>query len=967
MPDQGALSLDLQQWSEAAKPFLAEHVLSYDPATDTYDRQPFTSDIKEGKNDPIYNAHSYHTKVPPRGIIPYIMHYTQPGDLVLDMFCGSGMTGVAAQMCAQPPADILEQFPELKERVGARACILSDLSPAACHIAYNYNSPLDVDAFNAEFERIKTAVKEEFDWLYGTEHYEPAVDLYSPAAPEVASRLKNPTAQSPVHTLLGDEERTWELLTTDEVEDRLGYPVSELPRDEEWGDLDLSNVKQWVCIPARIQLTIWSDVYRCEGFVRIDEPTGKVSTRGKNVGKPIVQTRRVSRGCGEEFVLYEVAMDKDTTKVFDEFKCPSCNQEWTIDDPTLLRTEPTEVVYQFVSVRSRADGSVILGKGRRKLSARDHKRLHDITKSPIRYWYPQTPLVPGEQGNPFIKRGLVSVDQLYTRRNLIASARLWQEFEGVNDLRIRRALEFLFTSVSARSLTRMTRYRKRGYEALSLRLFIPHFQAELNPLKVLEGKWKDITSYFRANKLLASSTLVMTGAAQELDWLPGSSVDFIFADPPFGRNIAYAELNILWEAWLGRTTEIDKEAITSSGRKLGVESYSEKMRGAFRQMFRVLKPGRYAMIEFNNGDPTLGLFEHIKQAALVAGFEITNMMILDKEHKSFNQVVGIMRGDDTVDKDVIFNLQKPAVLRTETHPDNLDLDRQLAEAVRQHLSTLPQRIKAEPEKYSDEHRTTATINSMLMNALIPRGVSVERLNLPFIERVCSRYFRKVGQHWYLRGESVGSGSGDVLIEEDVNIADELTAIAWLRQKLQQKSQLIGELKPLWMRATGLLTRAVSQELSLEMLLSENFWHDPDSNRWREPTDEEREKMNDDRSIRVLHDAERYVAGSLHRTTSDEERCEWIEVLFKACRQVEDGDMQSAPALRGFDAGEGYRLITRLFQSVMRERVPADVYARAQKQAGAASNRISQGVRDDDEFRKAEVAKSRGPSLFDEVD
>ena len=127
-----------------------------------------------------------------------------------------------------------------------------------------------------------------------------------------------------------------------------------------------------------------------------------------------------------------------------------------------------------------------------------------------------------------------------------------------------------------------------------------------------------------------------------------------------------------------------------------------------------------------------------------------------------------------------------------------------------------------------------------------------------------------------------------------------------------------------------------------MLLSDNFWRDADSNRWREPTDEEREKMNDDRSIRVLHDAERYVAGSLHRTTTDVERCEWIDVLFKASRQVEDGEMQSAPALRSFNAGEGYRLITRLFQSVLRENVPATLYARAQKQAGAASNRISQG-------------------------
>jgi len=254
--------------------FLARHAKPYDPATDDYECGPFAADIKEGKNDPIYNAHSYHTKVPPRGIIPYILHYTQPGDLVLDVFCGSGMTGVAAQMCAQPPADILQQFPELKDRVGPRACILNDLSPAACHIAYNHTTPVDVAALKREFDRIKTAVKDEFNWLYGTEHYEPAVGVYDPANADVASRLKNPPASGSMPTLLGGEERSWELLTKAEVEARLGYPVTEMPRDEKWGDIDVAKVKQWVSSPATIQYTIWSDVYRCEGFVTIEEPTG---------------------------------------------------------------------------------------------------------------------------------------------------------------------------------------------------------------------------------------------------------------------------------------------------------------------------------------------------------------------------------------------------------------------------------------------------------------------------------------------------------------------------------------------------------------------------------------------------------------------------------------------------------------------------------------------------------------------
>ena len=49
-----------------------------------------------------------------------------------------------------------------------------------------------------------------------------------------------------------------------------------------------------------------------------------------------------------------------------------------------------------------------------------------------------------------------------------------------------------------------------------------------------------------------------------------------------------------------------------------------------------------------------------------------------------------------------------------------------------------------------------------MNTLIPKGINVDRLNLPYIERVCTRYFRKVGQKWYLRGEAIGNGTSDGL-------------------------------------------------------------------------------------------------------------------------------------------------------------------------------------------------------------
>ncbi len=152
--------------------FIAENGTPYDEATDDYHREPFAADVSEGKNDPIYNAHSYHTKVPHKAIMRYILHYTKPGDIVFDGFCGTGMTGVAAQMCGNPDSDfkmkIESEMPEVEW--GARKAILSDLSPAATFIAYNYNTPVDVAAFQQEAERILAEVEKECGWMYETRH-----------------------------------------------------------------------------------------------------------------------------------------------------------------------------------------------------------------------------------------------------------------------------------------------------------------------------------------------------------------------------------------------------------------------------------------------------------------------------------------------------------------------------------------------------------------------------------------------------------------------------------------------------------------------------------------------------------------------------------------------------------------------------------------------------------------------------
>ena len=46
-------------------------------------------------------------------------------------------------------------------KLGVRRTILNDLSPAATFIAYNYNTPVDVNTFQLEAKRI---LKESIEW-----------------------------------------------------------------------------------------------------------------------------------------------------------------------------------------------------------------------------------------------------------------------------------------------------------------------------------------------------------------------------------------------------------------------------------------------------------------------------------------------------------------------------------------------------------------------------------------------------------------------------------------------------------------------------------------------------------------------------------------------------------------------------------------------------------------------------------
>ncbi|MGB6066660.1 MAG: DNA methyltransferase [Desulfomonilaceae bacterium] len=132
--------------------FVMGHVWSrpFDPDRDDYVVPEFTSPIKTTKNSPIYSMHSYHLgKKPHDAVEAYIKHYTSAGDLVLDPFCGSGSTALAALL-------------------QGRKAVAIDASPAATFITRFYISRSDPTDLADRFQRMCNDVSGEMRYLYGT-------------------------------------------------------------------------------------------------------------------------------------------------------------------------------------------------------------------------------------------------------------------------------------------------------------------------------------------------------------------------------------------------------------------------------------------------------------------------------------------------------------------------------------------------------------------------------------------------------------------------------------------------------------------------------------------------------------------------------------------------------------------------------------------------------------------------------
>ena len=128
----------------------------------------YRSPIRATRRGPLFNAFPYSTKISPDAIALFVATHTNPGGLVFDGFAGSGTTGLAVLLCADPPDSLRDAAKRLclPARWGPRRAILYEIGTLGAFIARVLCAPPDPEEFRSVAQELLERMEEQLSWLY---------------------------------------------------------------------------------------------------------------------------------------------------------------------------------------------------------------------------------------------------------------------------------------------------------------------------------------------------------------------------------------------------------------------------------------------------------------------------------------------------------------------------------------------------------------------------------------------------------------------------------------------------------------------------------------------------------------------------------------------------------------------------------------------------------------------------------
>jgi len=281
----------------------------------------------------------------------------------------------------------------------------------------------------------------------------------------------------------------------------------------------------------------------------------------------------------------------------------------------------------------------ISGKCERRINELYGLSEKGLRKKRAPYWYPKGVRLPKSSDVPLI-------EDLFTKRNLIALSILKHEIDLIENEEVRRFFSLVFSRILARaSKTYAYDTKKEGGGDSSIfrvfRIWVPEKPDERNVFGLFKNSYIRVRKrVLESSKLLSNNPkpLIIMGNAQEVP-LRNETVDYVYTDPPYGANITYLDLSTIWSAWFRYdiTDEIKRLEIIENGDiDKTKEEYETDLAAVFPEMFRVLKYDKYVSFVFAHKD--VGFWDTIIKAAERSGFEYVNTVVQPWQRPSFHKI-----------------------------------------------------------------------------------------------------------------------------------------------------------------------------------------------------------------------------------------------------------------------------------------------------------------------------------------
>lgn len=292
-----------------------------------------------------------------------------------------------------------------------------------------------------------------------------------------------------------------------------------------------------------------------------------------------------------------------------------------------------------------------------------------------------------QKEDKLFEKGIIRYNDLFSERNLYI---LSQTFTAILQKKAKNDpftdyLYFLFSSVIryANKMSKVTENWENGNPVCMDKhaYYLPNTFIENNVVDLFYTRLKAVfagceysacnlpnncaeTCDFSFNKD-SCKYWVINGDSAQLP-LANESVDIIITDPPYGSNVQYAELSVVWNAWFqlyqNKDNYIYKDKEAVSNRKQGFEGsktekdYERLLTDIYTEAYRVLKPDSYMVFTFNNKN--LNVWLAMLKAVAQSGFILPDNGVLFQDYIGPYKNTSHLKYAGNVQGDFIYSFMK---------------------------------------------------------------------------------------------------------------------------------------------------------------------------------------------------------------------------------------------------------------------------------------------------------------------